>query len=40
MDSGELIGGATMDAYTPDEMTTLRDAARAFAPLCEVRGVS
>ena len=39
VDSGELIGGATMDAYTPDEMAALRDAARAFAPLCEVRGV-
>lgn len=41
VDSGELIGGEgiAMDAYTPDEMTALRDAARAYAPLCEVRGV-
>ena len=40
VDSGDLIGnGSSMDAFTPDQMRELCDAARQFAPLCTLRGV-
>ena len=39
MDSGDLIDGAALSAFSKEEMLALRDKAREFAPKCEVRGV-
>ena len=41
VDSGDLIGQekGRFSAFSPDEMHVLCSAARAFAPLCQVRGV-
>ena len=41
VDSGDLIGGGegNLGAFSPDEMHALCEAARSFAPLCQVRGV-
>ena len=38
VDSGDLIAGTGLSAYSPTEMMALRDAARVYAPRCEVRG--
>ena len=38
VDSGDLIAGTGLSAYSPTEMMALRDAARVSAPRCEVRG--
>lgn len=41
VDSGDLIGaeGHAFDAFSPDELNEICEAARSFAPLCQVRGV-
>ena len=39
IDSGDLIDGAELSAFSKEEMLALRDKAREFAPKCEVRGV-
>ena len=41
VDSGDLIGGGEgqFGSFSPDDVHTLCDAARKFAPLCQVRGV-
>ena len=38
VDSGDLIAGTGLSAYSPTEMMALRDVARVYAPRCEVRG--
>lgn len=39
IDSGDLIDGGALSAFTKEEMTAMRDKARQFAPQCELRGV-
>ena len=39
IDSGDLINGAGLSAFDKDEMNALCEAARVYAPLCQVRGV-
>ena len=39
IDSGDLIDGAELSAFSKEEMLALRDKARKFAPKCEVRGI-
>ena len=40
IDSGDLIDGANLSAFSAEEMAALRDRALPFAPLCRIRGVS
>lgn len=39
IDSGDLIDGAALSAFSKEQMTALRDAALPYAPLCQLRGV-
>ena len=39
IDSGDLIDGEALSAFSKEEMTALCEAAKPFAPLCQLRGV-
>ncbi len=39
IDSGDLIDGAALSAFSKEEMSALLAAALPFAPLCQLRGV-